>query len=63
MVLETKFEIGDKVGFKTWQFNEEKIGKIKQTEIVIKQDNVEIYHYIESDYIYRTLEEKIYLIK
>lgn len=63
MNVKTKFEVGDKVGFKTWQFKEEKIGKIKQTEILIKHDKIEIYHYIESDHIYRTLEEKIYLIE
>lgn len=62
MNIETKFEVGDKVGFKTWQFNEEKIGKIKQSEIIIKNSQVEIYHYIESDNIYRVSEEKIYLI-
>lgn len=63
MLAETKFEIGDKVGFKTWQTNEEKIGTISQSEIVITQNKIQIYHYIDSDCVYRTLEEKIYLIK
>lgn len=63
MTVKTKFEVGDKVGFLTKQFNQEIIGVITQTIISIKpNDVVEIRYEVTSNMVYRILEEQIYLI-
>lgn len=64
MVVETKFEVGDKVAFITEQFKQEIKGVITQIIITGKNNNtVEIRYEVTSGMVYRVLEEKIYLIK
>lgn len=64
MVVQTKFEVGDKVAFITEQFKQEIKGVITQTIITVKKNNtVEIRYEVTTGMVYRILEEKIYLIE
>lgn len=63
MIVETKFEVDDKVAFITEQFKQEIKGVITQTIISVKKNNtVEIRYEVTNGMVYRVLEEKIYKI-
>ena len=63
MIVETKFEVDDKVAFITKQFKQEIKGVITQTIISVKKNNtVEIRYEVTNGMVYRVLEEKLYKI-
>lgn len=63
MIVETKFEVDDKVAFITEQFKQEIKGVITQTIISVKKNNtVEIRYEVTNGMVYRVLEEKLYKI-
>lgn len=63
MKAETKFEVGDKVAFKSNQFDNEIKGIITQSIINIKKNNViEVLYEVTNGMVYHVLEEKLYKI-